>query len=106
MLFDKFDKSDDGYISWKEFKKNIKSLMKKLGKDVPTNEEIREFFDIIDSNGDGKIDFKEFKSIPDMPNPKKGSITIKITWGTTVGIIDWIRGDKGQGGGPILTIDT
>ena len=67
---EKFDKNDDGYISRKEFKKNVKSLMKKLGKNVPTNEAIREFFDRIDSDGDGKIDFNEFETIPDMPIPK------------------------------------
>jgi len=88
MLFEKFDKDNNGYISRKEFKKNIKSLMKKLGKDIPTNQEITEFFDRIDSNGDGKIDFKEFKAIPEMQIPKKSCWCELIR-----DIIDWIRGE-------------
>ena len=79
MLFNKFDKNDDGYISWKEFKKTIKSLKKKHGKDDLTNQEIREFFDSFDSNGDEKIYFKEFKTISDMP--KMGmKAGMKLCW--------------------------
>ena len=85
MHFERFDKNNDGYISRKEFKKRIKSLMKKLGKDIPSNQEIRESFDRIDSDGDEKIDFKEFKTIPIIPIPKSCWCELMRD------IIDWIR---------------
>ena len=60
--------------------------MNKLGKDIPTNKEMKEYFDRVDSDGDGKIDFNEFKTIPDMPIPKSSC------WCEVIKeIIDWIR---------------
>jgi len=66
--FQKFDKDDDGFISKSEFKKKIKSVFKKLGKDI-TNDDIKDAFKLIDSNGDGKITLDEFEA--DIPLPKK-----------------------------------
>ena len=67
--FKKFDKNNDGFISRKEFRKKIKSLLKKQGKDF-TNKQINEAFDRIDSNGDGKISFEEFEDISTTPLTK------------------------------------
>ena len=67
--FQKFDKNDDGFISKSEFKRKIKSIMKKLGQDM-TNDEIKDAFNFADSNEDGKISLDEFEAIPNRPMPK------------------------------------
>ena len=67
--FQKFDKNDDGFISMSEFKRKIKSIMKKLGQDM-TNDEIKDAFKFADSNEDGKISLDEFEAIPNRPMPK------------------------------------
>ena len=68
-FFKKFDKNDDGFISKREFKKKIKSIMKKLGKDM-TNDEIKAAFKFADSDEDGKISLDEFEAIPNIPMPR------------------------------------
>ena len=62
VLFNEFDRNDDGYISKREFVKHVKSLVKTHGKHDLTKREIRRFFDSFDSNADEKIDFQEFKT--------------------------------------------
>ena len=68
--FQKFDKDDDGFISKAEFKKKIKSILKKLGIEIP-NDEIKDAFKLIDSNGDGNITLDEFENIVNIPLGKK-----------------------------------
>ena len=66
---EKFDKNNDGFISKSEFKKKIKFIIKKQGKDI-TNDEIKVAFKIIDTNGDGQIGIDEVIALPNMPLPR------------------------------------
>ena len=67
--FEKFDKDDDGFISKAEFKKKIKSVMNKLGKDI-NNDEVKNAFKIVDTNGDGELSLDEFEAMPNLQLPK------------------------------------
>jgi len=77
--FGKFDKDGDGFISKSEFKKKIRSVFKKLGKDI-TNDDIKNAFKLIDSNGDGMISLDEFENMTNIPLPRRaaGCCTIII----------------------------
>lgn len=70
--FGKFDKDGDGFISKSEFKKKIKSVYKKLGKDI-TNDVIKDAFKLIDSNGDGMISLDEFENMTNIPLPRRAA---------------------------------
>ena len=55
IIFDKFDRDHNGYITMKELKKAMRNLGQKL-----TFEEIHQMLADIDTDKNGTIDFDEF----------------------------------------------